>query len=511
VTGSGKTEIYIKIIKELIQKGKSAILLVPEIALTPQTVRRFYSYFGDEVAIIHSGLTPAQRYDEYKRMKNGDAHIAIGTRTAVFAPLKNIGVIIIDEEQEYTYKSENAPRYSADEVAKYRAVKHNCLVVLGSATPSVSTRYSAETGKLTLVRLDKRFNSVPLPITVISDMRGKIVEGEPSCIGNELAKEIRTNLENREKTILFLNRRGASNRVVCVDCGNTPVCKNCNVSLVFHSKSQRLLCHHCGYSVPAFSICPDCGSVHLKYEGVGTQKVEEELNSLFPEAKVIRMDADTVTGRTTHEKLLDEFGAGVADILLGTQMVAKGLDFENVTLVGVIDCDGFLTSGDYRAQERAFSLITQVIGRAGRRCKQGRAVIQTYSPNNPVIVCAANQDYDSFYESEIKTRQALNVPPFCDIFTFTVSGESEDYALRAALSLSAAVVKGFKNMNIDKSVLGPIPSVLSKLNGKYRFNVSFRGKNDASTRAFIASVLSSFSSTSFSRRCTVTADVNNYS
>ena len=510
VTGSGKTEIYIELIREVIDRQKTAILMVPEIALTPQTVRRFYSYFGDDVAIIHSALTSAQRYDEYKRIKNGQAHIVIGTRSAVFAPLKNIGIIVIDEEQEYTYKSENIPRYDAEEVAKFRAVKHNCLVLMGSATPSVVTRYSAEKGKISFVRLDKRYNDVPLPETVISDMRGKLKGGDAASVGTELAAEIRKNLKNKEKTILFLNRRGAAHRVTCIDCGFTPKCVNCSVPLVYHSKNKRIVCHYCGYSEPVFEKCPECGSSHLKFEGIGTQRLEAELKDLFPEAKIIRMDTDTVSGRTTHERILDEFCYGGGDILIGTQMVAKGLDLEDVTLVGVVDSDGFLSSGDFRAQERAFSLITQVVGRAGRRQKQGRAVIQTYSPDNPIILSAAKQDYDSFYEYEIQSRKALDAPPFSDILTFMLSGESEEKTLKAALSLSATLQKVFKEKGLNTVVLGPASAPISKLNNKYRFNVSFRCKNDSKTRALVHQVLSAFSVSSFSREVSASADVNTY-
>ncbi len=510
VTGSGKTEIYIELIRKVIRSNKTAILMVPEIALTPQTVRRFYSYFNDDVAIIHSALTASQRYDEYKRIKTGQAHIVIGTRTAVFAPLKNLGIIVIDEEQEYTYKSENTPRYNAEEVAKFRAIKHNCLVLMGSATPSVVTRYSAESGKISLVRLDKRFNDVPLPKTVISDMRGKLKGGDAACVGPELAAEIRTNLDRKEKTILFLNRRGSAHKVICIDCGFSPKCLNCSVPLVYHSKNKRIVCHYCGYSEPIFDKCPECGSSHLKFEGTGTQRLEEELKALFPSAKIIRMDTDTVSGRTTHEKILDEFCYGGGDILIGTQMVAKGLDFDDVTLVGVVDSDGFLSSGDFRAQERAFSLITQVVGRAGRRNKQGRAVIQTYSPENPVILSAAKQDYDSFYEYEIRSRQALDAPPFSDIMTFMLSGKSEEKTLKAALSLSATLRMTFKESGLDTVVLGPAAAPISKLNNKYRFNVSFRCRNDLKTRYLVNRILTSFSGSRFSRDVSAAADINIY-
>ena len=405
VTGSGKTEIYIKLIHDVISRGKSAMLLVPEIALTPQMVRRFYIHFGDNIAIIHSGLTASQRYDEYKRIKQQKARIVVGTRSAIFAPLEHIGIIIIDEEHEFTYKSENTPRYHAIEVAKARAAHHKCLVLMGSATPSVENYWLAQQGKISLVELTSRHNHMPLPDVIISDMRGKVKNGNISTIGPDLAREISANLEKREKTILFLNKRGASRKLQCVDCGHIPECKNCSVPLVYHSKNNRLLCHHCGYSEPSYDICPNCGSARIRYEGIGTQKVEQELYELFDGIKVIRMDADTINGRTSHEKLIDDFANSDCDILLGTQMVAKGLDFDNVTLVGVLDSDGFIYSDNFRAQERAFALITQVVGRAGRRSTPGRAVIQTFTPDNSVIQTAAVQDYKSFYQSEIAIRQ----------------------------------------------------------------------------------------------------------
>ena len=512
VTGSGKTEIYIKLIQDVLNRGKNAILLVPEIALTPQMVRRFYLYFKDDIAIIHSALTGAQRYDEYKRIKYGKARIVVGTRSAILAPLNNLGIVIVDEEHEHTYKSENAPRYHAIDVAKFRASRNNCLVLFGSATPSVESMYSAELGKINLINLTSRFNEMPMPKTIISDMRGNLKNGNIACIGKDLENEINKNLQNKEKTILFLNRRGASNKLICVDCGYVPTCERCSVSLVYHSKNNRLLCHHCGFSHDAYKCCPNCGSEHLKYQGIGTQRVEEELKELFPDIKIIRMDADTIVGRTSHEKLLDDFAHGDYDVLLGTQMVAKGLDFENVTLVGVLDGDSFMYSQDFRAQERAFSLMTQVVGRAGRHSKPGRAVIQTYCPENKIIISASKQDYKEFYIYELSMRKALKVPPFNDLFVFTLTSESEYDVTRAANSIAATLKKAFKDVNFDigTQVLGPVPAAISKLNNRYRLVVSFRGINNSKTRGFVEHILTSFMKSIYSKKVSITADINPY-
>jgi len=512
VTGSGKTMVYIKLIRQVIESGRNAILLVPEIALTPQMVRQFYQYFRQEVAVIHSALTSAQRYDEYKRIKAGKARIVIGTRTAVFAPLNNIGVIILDEEQEYTYKSDSTPRYHAREVAKYRAVKHNSLLIFGSATPSVESYYHAKTGKYSLVEIDRRYHDVPLPRVILSDMRGQLRQGEVSNIGDTLLQELQANLNAGEQSILFINRRGNARMVACVDCGYIPQCENCSVALTYHSKNGRLMCHHCGHSQPMLTVCPQCGGDHIKTIGTGTQKIEEELQGYFPEAQILRMDADTTTQRTSHEKLLDQFASGKADILLGTQMVSKGLDFPNVTLVGVLDADLSLYCGDYHAQERTFSLLTQVVGRAGRREKPGRAVVQTYTPQNPVILAAAEQDYQAFYEYEIQSRQALELPPFSDVFVFCLSGIHEDDVLRAALSLSATITKAFSGdyRDLSTQVLGPVSAPIARLNRRFRYTVSFRGKDDKRTRELIARVVSAFYASPYSRMVALAADINPY-
>lgn len=513
VTGSGKTEVYIRLIQTVLNQGRNAILLVPEIALTPQMLRRFCAYFKDDVAVFHSGLTPAQRYDEYKRVRAGKARVVMGTRSAIFAPLQNIGLIVIDEEQEWTYKSETTPRYHAREVAKYLCVRHNALLLLGSATPAIESRHQAENGKYHLFEISRRYQNTPLPRVVIADMRQHLKEGEPDVIGAELEAELGKNLENGEQSVLFLNRRGNSRMLTCVSCGYIPQCKNCTVWLTYHSKNNRLMCHYCGYSEPMPDACPQCGERNLRLVGCGTQKVQEELERKFPSIRVIRMDADTTVQRTSHEALLDAFASGGADVLLGTQMIAKGLDFDNVTLVGVLDADLSLYSGDYRAGERTFSLLTQVIGRAGRRTKEGRAVIQTYTPGNEIIQAAAAQDYAAFYSYEIDVRQALMAPPFFDVVSFLVSSEAQHRAEQAALRLAATLRRCFEGPYQDcrAAVLGPVPPSIQVLNRKYRYQVSFRGKDCPRTRRLVMDVLRAFYADSANRQVILVADINPYS
>ncbi len=507
VTGSGKTLVYIALIRETLKRGKSAILLVPEIALTPQMLREFSRHFGSEVAVMHSGLTDAQRMDEYKRVRAGQARVVVGTRSAVFAPVSGLGVVIIDEQQESTYHSESSPRYDAEEIAKYRCAKEGGLVVLGSATPSVDSYYQALCGKYHLFTLSERYNHVPLPQAVISDMRSALEGGGAALIGDDLRRELENTRARGEQAVLFINRRGSARMALCVDCGYVPECKNCSVAMTYHARNGRLMCHHCGYSEPLSAVCPVCGSEHIRLIGAGTQKVEEELLSCLPGVRVIRMDADTTSGRTSHEKLLSRFAHGEADILLGTQMVAKGLDFENVTLVGVLDADLSLYCGDYHAQERTFSLLAQVVGRAGRRAKPGRAVIQTYHPGNEVIRAAARQDYQSFYEHEIRAREALQVPPFSDVFVFQLSGAKENDVLRAALRVSALVVQAMEQHfpGLKGPVLGPAPCAIVRLNNKYRYTVSFRGHDGREARELISAVLNALYAWPQSRGITVAA------
>jgi len=510
VTGSGKTQVYMRLIEKALLDGRTAIMLVPEIALTPQMVRAFYTRFGNQVAVVHSALTYAQRYDEYKRIRSGLAKVVVGTRTGVFAPLENVGVIIIDEEQEYSYKSDSDPRYHARDVAKYRSVLHNCLLLLGSATPAIESFHSACEGKYQLFRLNNRFGDVPLPETIIDDMRDKLKSGDDSPVGSKLLAELAINLERGEQSILFLNRRGGARMALCADCGQAPQCVNCSVALTYHSRNGRLMCHHCGHSENMPTVCPSCGGSHMRLVGWGTQAVEEALSTLLPSARVLRMDADTTVGRTTHEALLDSFGRGEADILIGTQMVAKGLDFDKVTLVGVLDADLSLYHGDYHAAERTFSLLAQVVGRAGRRQAPGRAVIQSFTPQNPVIESASAQDYETFYQYEIESRRAQNVAPFCDLTVFTLSSVSEDTALKAALGLTATLDKCFAGEfeSLRTPVLGPAAATIHKLNRRYRFTVSFRGSDGKALRGFIAKVMAAFYGSSYSRLVAISAEIN---
>ena len=511
VTGSGKTQVYIRLIQHTLAQGKNAILLVPEIALTPQMLKKFRLYFRDQVAVMHSGLTATQRYDEYCRIQSGKARVVIGTRTAVFSPLDNLGCMIIDEEQEPTYKSESDPRYHAREVAKYRAAQDNCLLLMGSATPSVESYHAAKAGKYHLLTLPQRYQNTPLPATILADMRGQLREGDPSRISRQLLEELQLNLSRGEQSILFINRRGSARMATCIDCGHIPTCENCSVALTYHSRNGRLMCHHCGFSQPMPETCPECGGVHLKLIGSGTQSIEDELQELLPEAQILRMDADTTEGRVSHEKLLDSFAKGKADILLGTQMVAKGLDFDNVTLVGVLEADLSLYCGDYHATERTFSLLAQVVGRAGRRTRPGRAVIQTYTPEHPVIQAAAAQDYDAFYEQEILTRQALKAPPFADQFVFRFGGTDEHTVQQAAQVFAKALATQLaQTPDVEPTVLGPVPAPIAKLNKRYFYTVSFRGRATNNSRALVSRMLAAYDRWPGSRSLTVSADIDPY-
>ncbi len=487
VTGSGKTSIYIHLIAEQLQRGKSVILLVPEISLTPQMIETFSSHFGDEVAVLHSSLSMGERYDEWKRVRQGKARVVIGTRSAVFAPCSNLGLIIIDEEQEETYKSENNPRYNARDVAKYRCVSAGCLLLLGSATPDVVSMYAARTGRYHYFTLPQRFNEQVLPDVRIVDMKRELRSGNGGTISTLLRNEIAENIERGEQSILFINRRGANRLITCGECGYTYRCPRCSVSLTYHSSNNRLLCHYCGYSQHVDAACPECGGT-LKRIGAGTQTVESELKELFPGVGIMRMDTDTVTPVGSHEKLLEQFRQEKIPIMIGTQMVAKGLNFENVTLVGVISADQSLYAGDYRAAERSFSLMTQVVGRSGRGTKPGRAVIQTFTPNNETILQAANQDYEAFFESEIKLRKVQNTPPFSEMLSVTTTGTDEEHVFRAAKHIQKRL-SGLLTDSCDAQILGPAPLAVVKVNNHYRYRVMIYGKLHASIRGTVAGVV----------------------
>lgn len=511
VTGSGKTQVYLQLIAHALEQGKSAIVLVPEIGLTPQLLRQFAARFGEEVAVLHSALSAGERYDSFKKIKTGRARVVIGTRSAVFAPAKNLGVIIIDEEQDAAYRSEQSPRYHARDVAKYRAAQTDALLVLGSATPSVETYYGAKQGKYPVFALTERFLGAGLPEVIISDMRGLAREGRSGIIGPDLERELISTLEKGKQAILFLNRRGNSRVIGCGVCGWVPECPSCSTTMTYHSVSGRAMCHYCGASIKITGKCPQCGSTSLFTETPGTQKLEEELHERFPSARVLRMDADTMTAKGAHERLLNQFGKGEADILIGTQMVTKGLDFENVTLVGVLDADQSLYAQDYRAHERTFSLITQVVGRAGRRFDTGRAVIQTYNPLHPVILTAARQDYEAFYESEMQTREALRCPPVCDITMITAVGELEQQVLSSLLALKTRLQSLMEGQfaDVKAPVLGPAAAQMVKVMGRYRYHLTIRAKDSARWRRLISGVLREFMQDGKNRGVTVFADSNN--
>ena len=506
VTGSGKTMVYIRLAQLLLERGKSVMILVPEIALTPQMMARFTAYFGDRVALLHSGLRMTERYDQYKRIRRGEARIVLGTRSAVFAPLVELGLIVMDEEQEGSYESENAPCYHARDVAKYRCAQEGARLLLGSATPTVETAWHAERGDYGLLELRQRFNRQALPRVIVADLRHELRQGRSTVISQPLYDELQKNMAAGEQSILFLNRRGSSRQLLCPQCSYVPECPRCSVYLTYHSANDRLMCHYCGFSQPAPERCPDCGGA-LKHIGFGTQRVEEELHELFPGTEVLRMDADTVSAG--HEALLRQFEERRVPILLGTQMVAKGLDFENVTLVGVLSADLSLYVDHYRAAERTFNLLTQVVGRAGRGAKEGRAVIQTYTPENDVIQAAAAQDYERFYRSEIQLRRLRRDPPFADQFIITVSGGEEDAVRRAVgllrSGLDAAVKKPpYDDMGLE--LIGPAPAPVVRVNGSYRYRLLLLGENNAQVRGLLSSFMRAFAQRAENRRLYIRVD-----
>jgi len=487
VTGSGKTSVYVHLIAQQLSLGKGVILLVPEIALTPQMLHTFTSYFGDEIAVLHSSLSPGERYDEWKRIRSGQARLVIGTRSAIFAPIGELGLVIIDEEQEESYKSENNPRYHARDVAKYLCAKSNCLLLLGSATPDIATRYYAEIGRYHFFRLDQRYNEQALPAVRIVDMKRELRRGNTGDLSSLLCEELRENIRRGEQSILFLNRRGAHKLISCGDCGFTYKCPRCSVSLTYHSSNRRLMCHYCGHVQWVDAACPECGGT-LKYLGTGTQNVEAQLNELFPGVPVLRMDTDTVAPAGSHEILFDRFRKEKIPIMVGTQMVTKGLNFENVTLVGVLSADQSLYSGDYRAGERTFSLITQVVGRSGRGTKPGRAVIQTFTPENQTILQAAEQDYDAFYHSEIELRRLQNAPPICDMLSITCTGMDEDQVRKGIHSIRHWLEEALSDQR-GVSVLGPAPLPVVKVNNHFRYRVNIVCQANAEIRRLLSQII----------------------
>ena len=510
VTGSGKTSVYIQLIRHCLSMEKTAMLLVPEIALTPQLLGLLVAYFGQQVAVLHSSLSPAERYDQWKRVRNGDAKVVVGTRSSVFAPCRAPGLIILDEEQEHSYKSEQPPRYDAREVVMWRGVKENALVVLGSATPSIETMYHAKEGRYRLYTLKNRYNGKALPKVEIVDMRQELKNGNDLCLSLPLQEALLQNAKAGRQSILFLNRRGNSRALVCVDCREAPECPGCSARLTYHSANRRLMCHYCGHSQPTPDRCPQCNGP-LKSIGVGTQKAQQELNMLFPDMEIARMDADTVSAVNTHQKILDRFREEKIPVLLGTQMVAKGLDISNVTLVGVLDGDMSLYADSYRAAETSFNMITQVVGRAGRGDAPGTAMIQTLVPDHQVLKLAANQDYDGFYELEIALRQLQQLPPFAQLLTVTFTGQDEAAVLRSAVkfrdSLGACLHQPVYAGQV-LALLGPAPCPVPKINYHYRYRLTLRCRPDKNLRGLLAHLLREFARDKTTRGITAFADVN---
>ena len=512
VTGSGKTLVYIRLIQKCLESGKTALLLVPEIALTPQLLGLMAAWFGDGVAVLHSSLGMAERYDQWKRVRSGEARVIIGTRSAVFAPSTQLGLIILDEEQEHSYKSENSPRYSAREVAIWRGVKENTLVVFGSATPSVESMYRAKIGDYSLYTLKNRYNGRPLPEVEIVDLREEVKLGNDLSLSYPLREAILDNWNRGDQTVLLLNRRGNSRALVCVDCRQTPECPRCSIPMTYHSANGRLMCHYCGFSQSVPQRCPQCGGP-MKTMGTGTQKVEQELKTLFPEITVDRMDADTVSAVNTHEKILEHFQKENVAVLLGTQMVAKGLNLPKVTLVGVLDADLSLYTGDYREGETTFNLLTQVVGRAGRGERPGRAVVQTMVPEHRLIQLAARQDYDGFYDLEIGLRRVQNVPPFGDQLMVTFQGQEEGAVLRGAVkfrdSLRSCLTQP-QYASAQADILGPAPCPVPKINYHYRYRLTVNCRMDRPTRQLIAWLLQEFGKDKQNRGVSAFADVNGF-
>ena len=508
VTGSGKTQVYMRLIDRALQQGKDTIVLVPEIGLTPQVLGLFHQRYGRQVAVLHSGLSVGERNDEYRRADRGEAKIVLGTRSAVFAPLHTLGLIIMDEEQELTYKSERTPRYHARDIARYRAGESGALFVMASATPSIESYAAAKAGQYTLCSLEHRFGNAALPQVCTVDMKGELHAGHRSPLSRTLQKQIQSNLDAGKQTILLMNRRGYNTFIACNDCGHVITCPNCSISLTYHSYSNRLMCHYCGYSKPLDNTCPECGSHAVRYSGFGTQRIEDELQALFPAARILRMDADTTAGKFSHQKLFDAFAAHEYDILVGTQMVAKGLDFDDVTLVGVVNADNALYDENYLSHERAFDLITQVVGRSGRRDATGTAVIQTIDPCNPVIDLAARQDYPAFFETEYALRRILTYPPFCDIYGVFFVSEDENAAALAAKAFFDTLVLENKEQQQKLIVLGPSPARISKISNTYRYRLAIKCKNSKSVRNLLMQVLKATVKMKELRKVQISIDLN---
>ena len=495
VTGSGKTQVYLRLIDEVLPTGRGVIVMVPEISLTPQTLKLFYARYGEKVAVFHSALSAGERLDEWKRVKNGDARIAVGTRSAVFAPFERLGLVIMDEEQEETYQSDMTPRYHARDIARFRCTEDQALLLLASATPSLESYALAEAGQYAFYRLSERYGEANLPEVIVTDMREEGSAGTRTILGRRLLQSLTENLQNGHQSILLMNRRGYNTYAACNACGAVVTCPQCSISLTYHRANNRLMCHYCGYSVPFTRHCSECGAEDVRYSGLGTQKVEEELGQLFPEARILRMDADSTMHKYAYDEKLAAFRKGEADILLGTQMVAKGLDFENVTLVGVLSADRELYNDDYKSMERTFDLLTQVVGRSGRGRFPGQAIIQTINPENDVIRFASNQDYESFYRREITLRKMLTYPPYCSLFSVRFRGTDPERVRKASVRfmelLKQTASEGEHN-GVKVIVLGPMPERVFKVSGQYRFRLVLKCHNNSRFRNMMADLLRDF-------------------
>ena len=508
VTGSGKTLVFLKLIARCLEQGRRALVLVPEISLTPQMILRLKSQFGRRVAVQHSALNHTERLLQWQMIQDGGADIVVGTRSAIFSPLENIGLIIIDEEQEHTYRSESAPRYSAHEVARQRAAENGALLLLASATPSTESFYAAQHGRTQLVRLTQRYGGNPLPTVQIVDMRAELAAGNPREISLALEDAIRRNLDAGKQTILLLNRRGYQTMAQCEDCREVLKCTKCSVPMVYHKAAHKVLCHYCGSQMEPPTVCPACGG-KLQYRGFGTQKAEEELAKLFPDARVLRMDQDSTAAKDAHEKLLARFADHEYDIMVGTQMVAKGLDFEDVTLVGVLGIDSLLFAQGFRAYENVFSLITQVVGRSGRARDPGFAIIQTTDPDNPVLNLAAAQDYDAFFEQEIAYRKLGLYPPFCGLCVIGFAGAKEIEVARAAARFAALLgQQAAKQPDLPLRVLGPTPGSIEKINDTYRYKLTIKCRNDRRFRDLVRSTLERYEQEKLPSKATVAVDLH---
>ncbi|MBQ7900374.1 MAG: primosomal protein N' [Clostridia bacterium] len=508
ITGSGKTEVYLELIDKTISRGKQAIMLVPEISLTPQMVRRVVSRFPDRVAVIHSSLTLKERFEQWKRIKENDVDVVVGARSAVFAPFDNIGLIIVDEEHENTYKSESAPRYHAVEIARYRARMHNCVLLLASATPSVDSYYKAQSGKYKLLELKHRATEAVLPSVSVVDMRAELECGNMSMFSRELTEAIRQNIQDKKQTILFLNRRGYSSFVSCRSCGYAVKCPHCNVSLTYHKSTDKMMCHYCDYMCDKPTVCPSCGGKYIKLFGTGTQKIAEAVEQLFPEASYLRMDADTTSDRMAHERILNDFCSSDVDILIGTQMITKGLDFENVTLVGVVAADMSLNQEDYRAQERTFDLITQVSGRAGRGKYPGRAIIQTYNPDDETLLLSSRHDYRSFYENEIGFRKMMGYPPFCEFINISFSDKDYNKAKSTAQEFYDSIKQQIEQQELGLYIelFSPTEAPIRRINDKYRFRLLAKSRYNEKLYNALCEVYEKYSKSS--KYANIIIDVN---